>query len=172
MHQWRHMAVLKTMSMTENFSQIPIRIFWLVTAFNIYWQLQRVSVLPFPLTYICKTWSKNTWHLSKRFWFDNRMGSNSTLAIFFLRFTFFLGQVQLADWAPDKGAVPGTTDNVRPWVFWNIDAMILSFTLPFHESCFYGADKRKFFLYKICNENFNLNLDTKISYYINWSWTV
>lgn len=37
--------------------------------------------------------------------------------------------------------------------------MILSFTLPFHEYCFYGADKRKFFLYKTCNEN--LNLDTK-----------
>lgn len=89
------------------------------------------------------------------------MGSNSTLAIFLWRFTFFLGQVQSADWAPDKGAVPDTTHNVAPWVFWNVDAMILSYPLPFYESCFYGADKRKFFLYKTWNENLNLSLDTK-----------
>lgn len=64
------------------------------------------------------------------------MGSNSMFAIFFLKVHFFLGQVQSADWVPDKGAVPGTTDNVAPWVFWNIDAMILSYPLPFYESCF------------------------------------
>lgn len=39
--------------------------------------------------------------------------------------------------------------------------LIFSFTLPFYESSFYGADKRKLFLYKTCNENFNLSLDTK-----------